>query len=88
MVDIKKVAALELLLEQAKRGTDKPLYVCLRNCYVGEQLWKKEKTYDLPEALDKNPANFRMLGVTEEEAGAEILQNYEEEMREEAKRTK
>ncbi len=73
------VEELELLLEQAKRGTNRTLYQCLRNCFVNTQLWKKGKSYDLPEKMVKDPKNFRLLGVTEEEE--EELQNteYEEE---------
>ena len=37
-------------------------YVCLRNCYVGERLWKQGKTYELPDAMEKNEKNFQLLG--------------------------
>ncbi|KKK98388.1 hypothetical protein LCGC14_2643270, partial [marine sediment metagenome] len=60
------VEELELLLEQAKRGTKNPLYVCLRDCYVGERLWKKDKTYELPVSMEKNPRNFRPMDITAE----------------------
>lgn len=41
-------------------------YLCLRNCYVGEQLWKKDKAYNLPEGMDKDPKNFRPLDISAE----------------------
>ncbi len=41
-------------------------YVCLRNCFVNVQLWKKDKTYELPEAMEKDPKNFRPVDVPAE----------------------
>lgn len=37
-------------------------YICLRNCYVGERLWKEGETYALPDAMEKSPKNFRPIG--------------------------
>lgn len=37
-------------------------YICLRNCYVGERLWKEGKVYDLPDSMEIHPKNFRLVG--------------------------
>ena len=36
-------------------------YVCLRNCYVADRLWKEGKVYDLPDSMEKHPKNFQPL---------------------------
>jgi len=41
-------------------------YICLRNCYVGERLWKAGKTYDLPDNMEKNEKNFSPIGEAPE----------------------
>ena len=41
-------------------------YVCLRNCVVNDVLWKEGKAYELPEAMEKHPKNFRLVGEPEE----------------------
>ncbi len=41
-------------------------YMCLRNCFVNVQLWKKDKVYELPDSMDKDPKNFRLVGVPAE----------------------
>ncbi len=52
-------------------------YQCLRNCYVGELLWKEGKVYDLPDAMDKDPKNFRLVGETAEEAESNLNAEYD-----------
>ena len=43
----------------------KQAYTCIRNCFVNVQLWKAGKTYELPEAMEKDPKNFRLVGAPE-----------------------
>ncbi len=40
-------------------------YMCLRNCYVGERLWKEGRVYSLPDSMEKHPKNFRLVGEPE-----------------------
>ena len=40
-------------------------YICLRNCFVNTVLWKEGRTYELPDAMDKHPKNFRLVGEPE-----------------------
>ncbi|KKL70866.1 hypothetical protein LCGC14_2100650 [marine sediment metagenome] len=56
-------------------------YVCLRNCFVNVQLWKKDKVYELPDSMDKDPKNFRPVGVPAElhEEATEDERNEEHE---------
>ncbi len=52
-------------------------YAVLRDCWVGERLYKKGELYELPDEVDKDPRNFREVGV-----GAELhdeIQNDEYE---------
>ena len=41
-------------------------YECLRNCYIGERLWKEGKVYELPADIEKHPKNFRPVGQAPE----------------------
>ena len=77
------VAELEELLEEAKRGSNRTDYLCLRNCFVGVQLWKAGKVYTLPEEMEKHPKNFRLVGAS----AAEVAQG-EEQIKREAEEAK
>ncbi len=41
-------------------------YECLRNCYIGERLWKEGRVYTLPVDMEKHPKNFRPVGQAPE----------------------
>ena len=36
-------------------------YLCLRDCFVGDRLWRRGETYNLPDAIEKSPKNFKLL---------------------------
>ena len=37
-------------------------YLCLRNCYVEDVLWRKGEVYELPDNMVKSEKNFQPLG--------------------------
>ena len=59
-------------------------YVCLRNCFVNVQLWKKDKVYDLPDSMEKDPKNFRRVGMTDEQVEEELNAEHEKKLKMEA----
>lgn len=36
-------------------------YLTLRDCYVNDRLWREGDIYELPEAMEKSPKNFKPL---------------------------
>lgn len=37
-------------------------YLCLRDCYVEDVLWRKGEVYELPDNMVKSEKNFQPLG--------------------------
>ena len=40
-------------------------YICLRDCFVASRLWRQGEVYDLPDDMNKNEKNFRLLNAPE-----------------------
>ena len=38
-------------------------YICLRDCFVKDRLWEKEKVYELPDDFPKYEKNFTPVGA-------------------------
>jgi len=53
-------------------------YVCLRNCVVNDLLWKEGRIYDLPDAMDKHPKNFKCMRHQDEVVTPEDKQTARE----------
>ena len=49
-------------------------YLCLRNCYTGEQLYYGGTVYDLPDAMRKSEKNFRPLSADAVVAEPEVVE--------------
>lgn len=45
-------------------------YRCLRDCFVAVRFWRKGEEYDLPDDMEKNEKNFKLLGGSKDEAPA------------------
>jgi len=49
-------------------------YLCLRDCFVNSRLWREGQTYDLPDAMEKSPKNFKPVGAEPEPEAPPVLE--------------
>ena len=64
-------------------------YQVLRDCYVGERLYRKGEVREVADALAReHPKNFRLVGMSEEAAEDVLNEGHEQKLKEQEKREK